>query len=353
MTSRPTVSVLVPTYNYARFLPEAIESVLAQDFTDFELLISDDCSTDGSAEVLRHYAGRDPRIQVRCQPSNLGMVQNWNWCLQQARGRYIKFLFGDDCLATRHALGRMATVLEKDEGVGLVASARHIIDERSQVVDLWSHVGAPGIHWGRGVVRRCLFYNKNLIGEPSVVMFRNGNVRRGFDTNYRQVVDLEMWCHILARSELAYIDEPLCQFRLHSQQQTVINQKSRIGEMEFVTLLHRYMPDCVTAVAPITSKERNYLFYFIYNIQKRPSMPAEMREFAKVFRTQLGSGWYAAYLARHRFCRPFANLCHAWEKHVMPAGLYGGKPSYGVRRRPISRVPFPEVTVHPPRACPL
>src|SRR3974377_931912 len=102
MTS-PKVSVLVPTYNYARYLPEAIESVLEQDFQDFEVLISDDCSTDGSAEVIARYAAKDSRIRFKIHPANLGMVENWNWCLSEARGDYIKFLFGDDRLAGREA----------------------------------------------------------------------------------------------------------------------------------------------------------------------------------------------------------------------------------------------------------
>ena len=76
MTPRPKISVLIPTYNYARFLPAAVESVLAQDFREFELLISDDASTDGSAEVIRSYAERDSRIRFRLHTANLGMVKN-------------------------------------------------------------------------------------------------------------------------------------------------------------------------------------------------------------------------------------------------------------------------------------
>ena len=94
----PKISVLVPTYNYARYLPQTIESILRQTHSNFELLISDDASTDGSAEIIRHYADRDSRIRFMIHPTNLGMVANWNWCLQQARGDYVKFVFGDDLL---------------------------------------------------------------------------------------------------------------------------------------------------------------------------------------------------------------------------------------------------------------
>jgi len=75
MASPPKVSVLVPTYNYARFLPEAIESILAQEFTDYELIVSDDASTDDSADIIRPYAARDSRIRAEFHPANLGMVR--------------------------------------------------------------------------------------------------------------------------------------------------------------------------------------------------------------------------------------------------------------------------------------
>ena len=105
MSPHPKVSVLIPTFRYARFLPAAVDSVLAQEFRDFELLISDDASGDGSAEIIRSYAARDPRIRFHIHPGNIGMVSNWNWCLGEARGDHVKFLFGDDCLVSRLALG--------------------------------------------------------------------------------------------------------------------------------------------------------------------------------------------------------------------------------------------------------
>ena len=95
----PRVSVLIPTFNYARYLPEAIESVMQQDFREFELLIADDASTDASADIICHYAAKDARIRFTIHSRNLGMVANWNWCLSEAKGEYVKFLFGDDRLA--------------------------------------------------------------------------------------------------------------------------------------------------------------------------------------------------------------------------------------------------------------
>src|SRR5580658_3418304 len=107
----PAVSVLIPTYNYGRFLPEAIESVLMQDFQDFELLIVDDCSADNTAEVVKPFCSRDARVHFAINPTNLGMVHNWNHCLQQARCEFVKFLFGDDKLSDPQALSKMMALL--------------------------------------------------------------------------------------------------------------------------------------------------------------------------------------------------------------------------------------------------
>src|SRR6185369_13911842 len=117
------VSVCIPTYNYGNYIAETIESVLAQNYSDFELLIIDDGSTDRTAEIVDSYARQDPRIRLIVNEVNLGMVENWNSCLEQAKGEYIKFVFGDDLLASPDALGRMTALLDNDNTVSLVCSA--------------------------------------------------------------------------------------------------------------------------------------------------------------------------------------------------------------------------------------
>ena len=149
-------SILIPTYNYAQYLPEAIESVLAQDFTDYELIVSDDASTDNSADIIRHYAARDSRIRATFHPANLGMVANWNWCLGQARGAYIKFLFGDDRLAAPHAVRRFATMLDTHPQAALAVCARRVVDAHSQPLEVWDQFAEEGLYAGPHVGRQCL-----------------------------------------------------------------------------------------------------------------------------------------------------------------------------------------------------
>ena len=88
----PTVSICLPVYNGETFIGEAIESVLAQTFDDYELLISDDGSEDSSLEIAHGYAKRDKRISAWKNPRNLGLFANYNACMNQARGKFINLL---------------------------------------------------------------------------------------------------------------------------------------------------------------------------------------------------------------------------------------------------------------------
>ena len=193
------VSVCIPTYNYARFIPEAIESVLSQNYPNFELIIIDDCSQDNTSEVVMPYAECDNRIIFKRNSVNIGMAKNWDLCLQEASGDYIKFLFGDDLLCSPDALSKMASILDSNNEIALIASARKIIDENSEVIKELAHFQHKMVIEGAKAISMCLWEQKNLIGEPSAVMFRKASAARGFDARYRQLIDLEMWFHFLNR----------------------------------------------------------------------------------------------------------------------------------------------------------
>lgn len=213
----PKVSVCVPTFNYAVYLPSCIKSVLAQSFGDFELVVIDDCSADGTTEAMKRFLG-DLRVRYLANPVNLGMVGNWNRCLSEAEGEYVKFVFADDLL-----------------------SSRDIIDSESRVVRTLSHFRGARELKGTDAINLCLYIQKNLIGETSVVMFRRRHSGRGFQPGYRQIVDLEMWFHLLEQGNLYYIDEPLSSFRVHPAQQTERNRDSLSSLADMERLLREYL----------------------------------------------------------------------------------------------------------------
>jgi glycosyltransferase involved in cell wall biosynthesis len=312
----PKVSVLIPTYNYARYLAEAIESVLEQDFQDFELLIADDCSDDNTAEVVRPFCIRDARVRFSVNSSNLGMVNNWNQCLAQARGEYIKFLFGDDKLAHPQALSKMLALMRQYPSAVLAASARIILDEESNAVDVYRDL-AEGCHDGRKIITAYLMENgKNLVGEPSAVMFRKKDAQRGFAPKYQQITDVEMWIHLLEKGDLAYTREPLCAFRCHPFQQTERNTASGVSRREHAVFFSTY------AVQPWLPRKVVFpILFHLRRLRRKDSSGAdvEMLECERRLTDRWGKGWrwyYWLYCIRYRVAKPFRNLAHSAQKRL-------------------------------------
>lgn len=259
--SNPRVSVCIPAYNSAAFIAEAIESVLVQSFNDFELLVIDDCSTDGTRDFVAHYAARDSRVVFLANKSNLGMVGNWNRCLAEARGEYIKFLFSDDLLSSPDALERLFRPLVADPSVSLTASARHIIDAASRQLKVISNFRDGALLDGTALIRRSLCEQRNLIGEPSVVMFRKSQALRGFDPRYRQLVDLEMWLHLLEQGKFAFVAAPLASFRVHPDQQTQKNLRQMAQVDDMLLMLEEYTERPYLEMGALA---RGFLFYNQY-----------------------------------------------------------------------------------------
>jgi glycosyltransferase involved in cell wall biosynthesis len=119
MESKPLVSVLMTAYNREKYIAEAIESVLASTYTNFELLIVDDCSADKTVEIARSYEVKDSRIKVYVNENNLGQFQNRDRAASLAKGKYLKYLDSDDIIYT-HGLEVMVNAMERfpEAGVG-------------------------------------------------------------------------------------------------------------------------------------------------------------------------------------------------------------------------------------------
>ncbi|MGC4073217.1 MAG: glycosyltransferase family 2 protein [Nibricoccus sp.] len=322
----PAISVLIPTYNYGRFLPQAIESVLRQDFGDFELIISDDCSPDNTAEILAHYASRDPRVRVQIHPRNLGMVPNWNWCIHQARGKYIKYLFGDDTFAHPSALSRLKNLLDENPGASLGASARLTLDESSNATGVWNDVGPTGLIPGAKIAAECFLRSLNLPGEPSTVIFRREQALRAFDPTLRQIVDLEMWLHLLMQGDFAYTSEPLCCFRIHGQQQTAVNRQNQVGVLEMTALLDRYLPLLTKhSDEPLDPSTKAAILYrALHHLRKKNSGQPPFSTAIRHIESQLSFASRTFSALGYRVRRPLENARRALRQRALRAQLQTG-----------------------------
>ncbi|MCB9470149.1 MAG: glycosyltransferase [Candidatus Obscuribacterales bacterium] len=226
------ISICLPVYQGEQFLAEAIESVLAQTHTNFELIIVDDCSSDRTASIVESYLDRDPRIRFFKNKERLGLFENYNACLRLARFDYIKPFAQDDRLEPTF-LARCLETLQKHPEVVLVSARRNWISESGE--DL-SHVyGTPFASDyfedsspcpGTIVIEESLRRIENFIGEPTCVMFRFSDRTKVFDPAFNHMGDLDLWLRLLKEGDFAFIDDTLTSFRRHANNTTNTNLKT-------------------------------------------------------------------------------------------------------------------------------
>jgi glycosyltransferase involved in cell wall biosynthesis len=247
----PAVSICVPVRNGSRWLNAALDSVFVQTYDDFELVVVDDASTDGTTELVRRRG--DGRVRLEVNDTPLGPPANHNRCVELARGTLIKFLHHDDLLYP-DCVRRMAAVFEQHDQVGLVFSRRDVLleDENDASAILWRKTyglldenfsSLRPINSGRDLLDDYLPTLRgrymNWIGEPSVVMLR----RTSFDAvglfNTRMVLsyDLEMWLRLDAAFDVGFIDEPLVAYRHHSHSWTSETARTATDWLDLLWLL--------------------------------------------------------------------------------------------------------------------
>ena len=281
--SNPLVSVCMPTYNAERWIREAIESALEQTWTNFELVISDNASTDATLEIARTYA--DPRIRIEPSPRNLGLVANHNRVVRLSTGRYIKFLHADDVL-TPACIEEMVGLALEDDRIGLVFAPRVnvIYDEHGQE---WArmttrdheHLGPPArINEGRVLFLSLLLagIEHNWVGEPSAVLVtREALERCGLFSPYiRQTIDLELWLRVMLRYRVGFLETPMCLYRIHQTSVTAGNQERNRDWLDRVWLLESLLYE--DDLGPYRS--------FVFHLRRKAIRQAcrmQVRRFAK------------------------------------------------------------------------
>ena len=299
MVNTSTVSVLVPVYNGEQHLAECLDSILAQDYTDLEILVADDGSTDGSVEIIKAYAARDARFRWWKNPRNLGLTGNSNACLKEARGAYIKFVHQDDYLLSPSAIRKLVSALEQHPEASLAGCQQHLTGTTSKPT-LFSN--RAGCFNGRRMIVTCLERNTNLMGQPTLTLFRRQQARRGFDERFTGFLDYEMWCHLLEQGDYVYLNEPLATWRVHQNHQTARARTSRVSEHEHLKFMEVYY-----AKPWLQEMATNrMLFTQIYYLRKNYGPAAHSLTSAMMEKLSLGG--YAWQWLRHKASRPAEKL---------------------------------------------
>ena len=212
--SRPSVSVVIPCYNYGRYLPAAVSSVLQDEGVQVDILIVDDASTDGSAEIAHSLATMYPEVDVLVHEENRGHIATYNDGLARARGEYVVLLSADDQL-TPGSLSRATALLEAHPEVAWVYGAVCEFDQDLPVVS--TRTVGWGLWTGDEWLRRVAASGRNLTVSPEIVVRRRVlEDAGGFDQSHPHAADMLLCMQMAARGHVGRIlGAPQAYYRVH------------------------------------------------------------------------------------------------------------------------------------------
>lgn len=217
MRNQPWISICIPAYNSEKFIEETLRSVLTQSYRNIEVVISDDCSVDNTAQIVDSF--KDGRIRFFKNEQNLGVEKNWNKTLGLATGKYCKLMGADDVLYPTF-IEEQVNILEnpKNSDVVLVTSYKHVIDQDGKLIMTRKFPGC-GRFEGITAIKKCVRRGANVIGEPVAGLFRKEALEKSgyYSGENLYMIDLDLWSRMLKSGDLYVIDKVLYAFRISTQ----------------------------------------------------------------------------------------------------------------------------------------
>lgn len=253
---KPLVSVLMTAYNREKYIAEAIESVLASSFTNYELIIVDDCSKDSTVEIAKRYEAKDKRIRVYCNEENQGDYTNRNTAASYAKGKYIKYVDSDDIIYS-NSLSIFVNGMEQfpDAAVGIMSS-------KSQDDKPFPYLMQPSEAYNYH------FYLGSLFDTgPSAIIFKADRFREiGGFSGKRYVGDTEINLRLAARWPIVKIASSLVFWRQHDGQEFVSGTDST-GYLEL--LLPMYREELNKQDIPLSENQKRSILRYFSKISTR------------------------------------------------------------------------------------
>jgi len=228
----PTVSILIPSYNHARFLAQTIESVLSQSYTDFELIIIDDGSVDNSREIIQQYSEREKRIKSWFHEQNKGIAYTFNEGLRRAQGKYIALLGSDD-LWFFDKLEKQVALLEKNENL-VVWSEGEIIDATGKATgELFTQRHHATKKRKSGTIFEELLQGNYIFGS-SVIVKRENAMNVKFNESLQYLNDFLFEVELAEKYPFYFVSTPLAQYRIHGENITLKDKGGWLRDSLFI-----------------------------------------------------------------------------------------------------------------------
>ena len=273
----PLVTIGMPVYNGEEYLEEALNSILAQTFADFELIISDNASTDRTEDLCRAYAERDARIQYVRNPVNLGAARNYNHLVDLARGKYFKWASYDDLIEPDY-LERCVAVLEADPDVVLCYTRNMMIDAQGQVTQRYEdrfHLVAD-----RPSVRFRGFFKAPGMCNPIFGLMRLETLRRTDRIGAFRASDRILLGHMALLGKIHEVSAPLFYRRMHDK----MSMKANVSDAAIAAWFDPASKRSLLVLFP----RWRWVLEYVRNISRSPMPLGERaRCYYHVFRRQV------------------------------------------------------------------
>jgi len=211
------VSVLMPVYNAAKYLKKAIDSILSQNYKDWELIIINDGSTDNSAEIVNGYT--DERIRYLENPVNLGLIKTLNKGIDYCRGKYIARMDADD-ISLPDRLGRQVAFLDTHPDYLMCGTNAAVINDQDE------RIGKIRNFTDNNFLQIHLLFSVPFV-HPSTMIRREVLQNNKYNEQYRHVEDYELWCRIARQGKIANLKKELFEYRWHDTNVSVVHNKTQ------------------------------------------------------------------------------------------------------------------------------
>jgi glycosyltransferase involved in cell wall biosynthesis len=254
MSQSPFISICIPVFNGATYLSDSIESALEQTYPFFEVLIVDDNSMDNSYDIISKYSHLDSRIHFYRNENRLGLVQNWNRCIELAKGEWIKFLFQDDLLE-HDCLEKMIVSQQQSPNKEIVLFCKRDFIFESTIDKYYFELAK---NYNKGIwdiIPNKVHINPldtinfivkfpvhNVFGEPSSFLIHKSIFSNlgPFDDSLYHICDLEYWLRIGINYNMLLVPHTLVHFRLHKNSTSNFNRREKWLERRYLDRLILY-----------------------------------------------------------------------------------------------------------------
>ena len=217
---QPLVSIVIPAYNNENTIIATLESIRNQSYKNIEIIIIDDNSKDKTLQLVTEQQKKDNRIKIYHNSTNLGMIGNWNKCIQMSNGEFVKLVCADDLL-DKNEIEKETEAMILNPTVNLVESDTRLIDINGRKIGSFKRYHKSGLVKGKKIARTSIIWN-NFFGAPVNNLIRKSVLDKTgyFDEQFTYILDFDMWMKIACTGDVYIIHELLNSFRIRNDSNT-------------------------------------------------------------------------------------------------------------------------------------